>query len=265
MSELHTRLRQILAALTASDPACKRFGAAQHRYELLPPVTDIELSQIDERLAATDAAPSGVLPEDYADYIARFSAGGVGPYYGLLRADRAAAFLIDAPSTVTAWKRALPIAHVGCGYAAVMPLDGAAAGQIWIDARSLQLVAPVRPSFTAFYLDWIDRLAQPQGLDPFVPPNQCAVVAALTGYLAMTEQQRGLAAGSLDGEALRETLGELGVGAIEVTASAPLPIFHAGDRVDPCVACARALQGFAEQGLRLDVVAPGLPPLPARN
>ena len=264
MSELFSRLREILAALSASDPPCKRFGAARHRYELLPPVTDIELTHIEERLAATDTAPSGTLPEDYSDYVTRFSAGGVGPYYGLIRADRAAAHLITAPANVTAWKRALPIAHVGCGYAAVMPLDGAAAGQIWIDARSLQLVAPVRPSFTAFLLDWIDRLAHSQWLDPFVPPNQCAVIAAISGYLAMAEQQRGLAAGTLDGEPLREALGELGADAIEVTASDPLPIFDPGDRVDPCVACARALHGLIEQGLRPDVVAPGLPALPAR-
>jgi len=248
VSELFSRLREILAALTASDPTCKRFGAEQHRYELLPPVTDIELAHIEERIR-------GTLPEDYGDYVTRFSAGGVGPYYGLLRADRAAAFVITAPTNVTAWKRALPIAHIGCGYAVVMPLDGAAAGQIWIDARSLLLVEPVRPSFTAFYLDWIDRLAQPQGLDPLVPPDRCAVSAALSGYLAMAEAK---------GTALREALRELGAGAIEVTATDPLPIFHPGDRVDPCVACARAIENLAEQGLRSDVVAPGLPPLPAR-
>lgn len=264
MSELFARLREILAALTASDPPCKRFGAAQHRYELLPPITDIELSHIEEHLAATDAAPTGTLPEDYADYVTRFSAGGVGPYYGLLRADRAAAYLITAPSGVTAWKRAVPIAHLGCGYAAVMPLDGAAAGQIWIDARSLHVVEPVRPTFTAFYLDWIDRLAQPQGLDPFVPPDQCAVVAAISGFLAIAETKRGLNAGTLQGEPLRDALGELGAGAIEVTASDPLPIFEPGQRVDPCVACVRTLHGLTEQGLRSDVVAAGVPPLPAR-
>lgn len=260
MSELFSRLREILAALTASDPPCKRFGAAQHRYELLPPVTEIELSHIEERLAGV------TLPEDYRDYVTRFSAGGVGPYYGLLRADRAAAFPIAAPAGVTAWQRALPIAHVGCGYAAIMPLDGAAAGQIWIDARQLGVVEPVRASFTAFYLDWIDRLAHSQWLDPFVPPNRCPIVTALSGYLAMCEQRLGVASGTLDGEALREALGELGPGAIEVTpgGDGTLPLFHPGDRVDPCVACARALEGLTDQGLRTDVVAPGVPPLPAR-
>ena len=144
-------------------------------------------------------------------------------------------------------------------------VHGTAAGQIWIDARSLQVVEPVRSSFTAFYLDWIDRLAHSQWLDPFVPPNQCAVIAALSGYLALAETKRGMAPGTLDGDALRGALGELGAGAIEVTADETLALFHPGDRVDPCVACARALQGLVEQGLPSAVVAPGLPPLPARS
>jgi hypothetical protein len=181
-----------------------------------------------------------------------------------LRVDRAATFAIDAPASVSAWTRALPLVHLGCGYAAVMPLDGPATGQIWIDARQLQVVAPIRPSFTAFYLDWIDRVAHSQWLDPFVPPGRCAIMTALSGYLGMCEQRLGVPAGSLDGEALRSALADLGAGAIEVTADETLALFERGDRVDPCIACARALQGLGEQGLRPDVVAPGVPPLPAR-
>jgi hypothetical protein len=249
VSELHTRLREILAALSASDPTCKRFGAAQHQYALLPPL---------------EAAPVEGLPEDYVDYVTRFSSGGVGPYYGLLPADRAANYLVTAPATVTAWKRALPIAHLGCGYAAVLPLDGPASGQIWLDARQLGIVTPIRASFTAFYLDWIDRVANSQWLEAFVPVGACAITSALSGYLGLREQELGIPAGSLDGEALRTVLGDLGAGAIAVTTD-DSPLFAKGDRVDPCIACARALQGLGEQGLRPDVVAPGVPPLPARQ
>lgn len=249
MSELHTRLREILAALSASDPTCKRFGAAQHRYALLPPV---------------DAAPLEGLPDDYVDYITRFSAGGVGPYYGLLPASLAANHLVTAPANVVAWKRALPLAHLGCGYAAVMPLDGPAFGQVWIDARQLGIVAPIRASFTAFYLDWIDRVANSQWLEAFVPIGACAITSALSGYLGVREQALGLAPGALDGDALRDALGDLGPGAIEASVDESV-LFAPGDRVDPCVACARAIQGLADQGLRPDVVAPGVLPLPARS
>jgi hypothetical protein len=248
VSELIARLREILAGLAASDAKFKRFGAAQHQYVLAPPV--------DERSLELE------LPEDYLEYVTRLSAGGVGPYYGLIPVDRATP--IAAPSGV-AWQRALPITHLGCGYAALLVLDGPAAGQIWLDARQLGLLQPIRPSFTAFYLDWIDRVAHNQWLDGFVPPGQCAITAALSGYLGICEQRLGVPAGTLDGEALRSALADLGPGAIEVTADGPLALFAPGDRVDPCATCARVLQGLEEQGLRHDVVRPGVPPLPMRE
>jgi hypothetical protein len=246
VSELTTRLREILAAFAASDPGCKRFGAAQHRYQLLPPVERVDLE----------------LPDDYREYVTRLSAGGVGPYYGLVPADRV--LPVDAPGRITTWRRALPIAHLGCGYAALLVLDGAAAGQVWLDAHALGIVEPIRASFTAFYLDWVDRLANHRWLDGFVPAGMCAITAALSGYLAMHERQLGLEPGTIAGDQLRYALGKLGPGAIEATVS-ELGLFEPGDRVDPCATCARALQGLVEQGLRADVVAPGLPPLPCRE
>jgi hypothetical protein len=248
VSELTTRLREILAGLAASDPKLRRFGASQHRYALAPPV--------DEHALAFE------LPADYLEYVTRLSAGGVGPYYGLVPVDRASP--IDAPRAVP-WQRALPIVHLGCGYAALLVLDGPASGQIWLDARQLGMLQPIRPSFTAFVLDWIDRVAHGQWLDGFVPPGQCAITAALTGYLGVCEQRLGLPAGTLDGDALRLALADLGSGAIEVTAEIPLALFSVGDRLDPCATCARALQGLEEHGLRPDVVRPGMPPLPVRD
>jgi hypothetical protein len=247
VSELTSRLREILAALAASDPQLKRFGAAQHRYQLLPPVA------LDEPL-----------PDDYLEYVTRFSAGGVGPYYGLIPADRASHHVVAAPAGVTAWTRGLPLSHLGCGYAALLALDGPARGQVWIDARAIGKVAPIRPSFTAFFLDWVDRLAHAQWLDGFVPVGACALTAAITGYLGVCEQRLGIAAGSIAGEQLREALSALPRHAIAIAAEEGSPLFAAGDPVDPCVSCARSVEGLARDGLVPDVVAPGLPPLAVR-
>ena len=136
------------------------------------------------------------------------------------------------------------------------------APRLWlrIDARQLGVVAPIRASFTAFYLDWIDRVANSQWLEAFVPLNACAITSALSGYLALKEQELG---GPLDGEALRAALAELGRGAIEASVDQSV-LFNAGDLVDPCVACARAMEHLADQGLRADVVAPGVSPVPSR-
>ncbi len=255
MSELHTRLREILAALSASDPRCKRFGAAQHRYDLLPPLTGVELTHFEERVGGTLPAAC----DDYVEYVTRFSAGGVGPYYGLLPAQRAAAH-VQAPSRSLG--RRLPLAHLGCGYFAVMPIEGPAAGQIWFDFVPLGTQQLFKPSFTAFVLDWIDRLATNQWLDAGVQPGQCALQAALTGYLHLQEESLGLASGALAGAQLRDALADLGPGAIKIAAEGPL--FHDGDTVDPCILCARMLANLAEDGLSPDVVVPGVPPLPAR-
>jgi len=121
-------LRDVLTALAASDSSFKRFGAAQHRYAVLPPIADVELA----------------LPDDYRDYITGVSAGGVGPYYGLIPAQRAAAFVQPAPSGVVDWTRALPLSHLACGYFAVTPIDCPADGQSWLDYRQIGITNPIR-------------------------------------------------------------------------------------------------------------------------
>jgi hypothetical protein len=68
----------------------------------------------------------------------------------------------------------------------------------------------------------------------------------------------------LAGAALRDALSRLGPGAIEIAAEAS-PWFDDGDRVDPCIACARLIENLAGDGLRRDVVAPGALPRPQRR
>jgi hypothetical protein len=237
VSELLSTLKETLAALAVADPQHKRFGATHHRYALAPVLRE-----------ARD------LPAELRAYATEIAGGGVGPYYGLLPLDRVAP--IAALPGVTAFTRALPIAHLGCGYAAVIPLDGDAQDQIWIDARALGLVAPMYASFTAYYLDWISRLATATWPESFVPPGRCALAAALAGYLGIHEQRLGLGAGELTGDALADALAALGPGAIQIANEGPL--FAPDDPVDPCVSCARLISNL---GLAAAVVVAGVAPL----
>ncbi len=269
MSELVEGLRDAIRALAAADPKYRRFGAARHRYELLPPVASKHELGMGVRVRD--------LPEDYREYVTSLSVGGVGPYYGLVPIDRNTTIALPTvrsrtvPSVLIGTRpgeapvRALPISHLGCGYAALLLLDGPSRGHVEIDARALDIVTPIFPSFTAFMLDWIDRLANNRWLDGFVPPGECAITSALTGYLGVVEQQLGIERGTLDGDALRDALAQLGPGAIDVRADRLLALFDEGDRLDPCATCARVLQGLQENGLRPDVVKPGDTPRPLRG
>jgi len=256
VSELFATVREAVRALAAADPGLRRFGASHHRYELSAPLTIAQLAALEGQLGAA-------LPDDMRGFAAEVGAGGAGPGYGIVPLDRAAAYPVAAPANAP-WRRGLPLAHLGCGYTAVAVLDGGARGEVWIDARAIGVTGPIAPSFTAFYLDWIDRLAHARWPEAHVPVGACALAAALSGYLAHCEAERGLAADTLSGDALRDALSRLGPGAIEVGAESSVAWFDDDDRVDPCIACARLLDNLAAEGLRRDVVAPGVPPRPLR-
>ncbi|HEY3807451.1 MAG TPA: SMI1/KNR4 family protein [Kofleriaceae bacterium] len=228
-------LREAIAAAAKADPALRRFGASRHRYVLEPPITD--------------EAVLAVLPDDLRAFASELGGGGAGPYYGCVRLYRAQPIL--GPHGT--W---LPIAHLGCGYAAMAMLDGPARGQIWIDAHAIGVVAPIAESFTTYYVDWIDRLAHARWPESFVPPGRCTLANALGGYIGYHEQRLGLAEGGLAGEQLADALALLGPGSIEMIGG-PL-LFADGDPVDPCVQCARMLDGL---GLAPSVVRPGSVPL----
>jgi hypothetical protein len=251
VNEYAQTLRETLTALAAGDRELRRFGAFRHRYQLAPPVAD--LGALEHDLGTS-------LPEEFREHVTEIAGGGAGPYYGLVTVTRTRP--IEPPAGVTAWQRALPIGHLGCGYAALLVLDGPARGQIWIDARSAGVVAPIYPSFAAYYLDWIDRLANARWAEAFVPADRCPLPNALGGYLGMCEQRLGVPPGSLAGAELAAALAELGPGAIAITAESVL--FGPGDPVDPCISCARLVDNFVGQGLRRDVLVPGNVPLPDR-
>jgi len=255
VSELLATVREAVRALAVADPGLRRFGAARHRYELAPPLEDAALSALEARLGVA-------LPDDVRAFAAEVGAGGAGPGHGVVPIDRADQ-TVAAPAGAP-WTRGLPVVHLGCGYTAVIALDGGARGEVWIDARAIGVQRPIHASFTALYLDWIDRLAHARWPEAHVPPGVCPLAAALSGYLGHCEAELGVPAGTLAGPSLREALARLGPGAIEVAADLAAPWFDDGDRVDPCIACARLLDNLAADGLRRDVVAPGLPPRPLR-
>lgn len=256
-------MREALAALAAGDRGLVRFGSAHHRYDLAPPLTTAQLTEVEIDLAAT-------LPDDLRRFAAEVGSGGAGPGYGWIPLPRAARHVIAAPAKVgarpwdpTPWTRAVPIAHLGCGYAAVVALDGHARGEVWIDARAIEVLAPIHATFTAAYVGWIDRLARGTLPDGHVAAGACAFASALSGYLGVMERRLGIPETTLAGEQLREVLGQLGPGAIEIAAEAPT-LFAPGDRVDPCIVCAHLIETLAGDGLRRDVVAPGVVPLALR-
>ncbi len=227
MSELAETIREALRALHASDRTLSRFGAAQHRYELAAP------------------RAAGDLPPDLAEFVTTIGSGGAGPGYGLRIGD-----VVPGKRPL---KTGVVVAHLGCGYAAVVAMTG----EVWIDAQAIGVEEPIAPSFTAWYLEWIERLAHNTLPASHIPPGLCPLPNALSGFLAIHEQQLGLAAGTLSGDPLREALTQLGPHSIEIAAESSL-LFANGTRVAPCLACASLVENLAADGLRADVIKPGL-------
>ena len=247
MSELAATIREAVAALAASDRSAIRFGATQHRYTLAPPLA---------------TAPDD-LPDDMRTFVTEVASGGAGPGYGWFPVEKALRYVLTPPAGVTAYAHALPICHLGCGYAAIVPLDGPARGEVWIDASAVGICTAKYGTFTGFYLAWIDALAHNGWPADHIPPGVCSVASALSGYLGMVERQLGVESGSLAGEPLREALAQLGPGSIQIGADGST-LFAKGDTVDPCLTCARLLDALAADGLRRDVVAPGILAFPGR-
>ena len=153
-------IRHDLAEIASADRSLKRFGASRHRYALAPP----------GELAASD------LPDDYRRFVATIGSAGAGPYYGLVSATTTIEHPVDGP-----WGRGYVLGHVGCGYASIL----ATTGEVWLSAKPIGLVRPIRASFTEYYVTWLAQLAANELPEAFVPPGVCALANALGGYLGV--------------------------------------------------------------------------------
>lgn len=148
MSELGDEIRAVLARAPRG-----RFGASQHRYELLPPV------EIDA-------------PEELATFAREVGGGGAGPGYGIVPLDR-----IQRVGEL--W----PVAHLGCGYVAAVH----ARGDVVLVTPTI--TAKLADGFLAWYADWLARLGRNAPVDPIVEPGTCALAGALSAYLGMAEER----------------------------------------------------------------------------
>ena len=155
--------------------------------------------------------------------------------------------------------RPIPVGNVDVEIA--VRRDGQAFGKVKISKGAIDWM-PANKSKTAYYLDWLQRLARNELPEPPVPPGQCALAGALGGYLGACERRLGLAPGTIAGVALRDALDALGPGAIVIAADRAEPLFADGEPVDPCLACAILVENV---GLSREVVAPGLLPKPERG
>ena len=179
MSELLRDAARDLAALAAADRELQplRRGA--------PP---LPARAPGEDVVELERTLGDRLPDDFRAYVTRGRRRGrrVRTTACCARAHAP----IAAPAGVTAWRHALPIAHLGCGYAALIAARWHARGQIWIDARALGVVAPIDPASPR--TTSTGSIASPQAtLARGLRPGRAGVrsPARSTGYLAILRAQ----------------------------------------------------------------------------
>jgi hypothetical protein len=71
-------VRNAIEALKQRDAAFELFGAASHRYQLNPRLSELEVKEFEDRHGIR-------LPEAYRDFVLNVGDGGVGPHYGVFR------------------------------------------------------------------------------------------------------------------------------------------------------------------------------------
>lgn len=256
-------VREQLAELAASDPRHLRFGARAHRYLLRPPLAPDRVEHLEREAGVS-------LPADYRDFVLELGDGGAGPALGLWPLDdpRQLATLAGPcllgdeerapPAPGTPWGGVVALGQLGCGHVVYLIVSGARRGQVWLDAPTVGVVAPIAAHFIAYYTSWLTALRDGRWPDAHVPPGACALAQGLSGYLGVMERRLGVAQGQLAGEPLRQALSALGPGSIQlITEQSRTAMLPSGTPVAPCLSCEQLLLSLAAQGLdRAAVAAP---------
>jgi hypothetical protein len=252
-----------LRGLAAADAQREVFGARGHGYAFAPPIDAATLAAIEGR--------GIVLPPGYRELVTQAFSSGVGPGFGLLppHTPPQLASLRGPFPHVSAWKPpqgqeaagdrlvagTLPLAHLGCGYFALLVVDGPAYGQVWADLRSAgEGLVPTHPSFVDWFFDWLDGALTRRLPAMPLKAGLCALPSALSSYLQSLEQQRG----KVDA---RAAVGELPDGAIQTRSDGTDRYFDEGDAIDVCPLCEGLRRNL---GMRPSILVPGVPPKAAR-
>jgi len=237
------KLPNALSHLRSHDPEFRLHGALGHRYTLNAPLSGIDAieSQLGFRL-----------PDDYRTFLS-IGNGGAGPYYGILPFDPAGAqgvfpateaWLEDDADFMTSASEAGTVAlgHVGCGYFAILVVNGPARGQVWYDVRGVgEGYYPAYRSFGDYYGDWIRLATSGQALSCPAPEGLCALPSVLGSYTAETLRPGAIRIQTMGTEIVR--------------------YFDDDDDIHMCPRCHALVTAWARQGsLRVEHFVPGLLP-----
>lgn len=191
-AELRERFDSLIEkmdALGRADPECRVFGASEHRWARLEPLGEEEVGRLE-------AERNVRLPEDYRYYIAAISAGGAGPYYGLVPPGQADEWLrrhvgeaaplwgapfqpmravFDEPDENEeepddedfdeiarpgphGYDGCMFVSMQGCGYFSVLVLTGEHSKEVWSETQDCGgALEPEAPSFLEWMEGWADR------------------------------------------------------------------------------------------------------------
>ena len=144
------------------------FGSERHAYCFNPPV---RLERVEEFERAFNVR----LPTPYRSFITNLGDGGAGPFYGIEPLDFDAPQLLESfphteafelPDDDATFELPIPgcitVAEYGCGIYFLLVVRGAAAGQIWVDARYETGISPVTDNhsvpetFDSWWLRWMN-------------------------------------------------------------------------------------------------------------